>query len=66
MDAKEKTAPEQVLVIDGQEYAIDKDTAKKLKDGVIPPDLQAEITARQKEKRCHETTAGFSGRVFHS
>ena len=47
MDTKEKSAPAQVLVIDGQEYVIDENTANKLKDGVIPPDLQAEITARQ-------------------
>ena len=51
MDAKEKTAPEQVLVIDGQEYAIDKDTAKKLKDGVIPPDLQAVSTPNRKNPK---------------
>ena len=47
MDTKEKSAPAQVLVIDGQEYVIDKDTANKLKAGEIPPTLQAEITARQ-------------------
>lgn len=47
MDTNEKSASAQVLVIDGQEYVIDKDTANKLKAGEIPPALQAEITARQ-------------------